>query len=52
MTYSGWFVFIGTLSGSDQSPGSGNDERGYQPLVARRKVGGVGGDTKGGGKLI
>ena len=48
MTYSGWFVFIGTLSGSDQSPGSSNGERGYQPHVARRRGGGRGGHEGGG----
>ena len=43
--------FIGTLSGSDQSPGSSSGERGV-PASHSPEEGGVGGVTKGGGKLI
>ena len=44
--------FIGTLSGSDQSPGSSSGERGV-PASHSPEEGGVGGgDTNGGGKLI
>ena len=41
--------FIGTLSGSDQSPGSSSGERGV-PASHSPEEGG--GDTEGGGKLI
>ena len=45
--------FIGTLSGSDQSPGSSSGERGVPASHSPEEGGGRGGgDTKGGGKLI